>query len=232
MHFDRRDLILEFARCLRRRKALLRSQRPTVLHLACDLTGFCEILGVPARMFAGERIVQPVPQHAVVKLPIAQPVAPTPACREVGRPIHVFHAARHRAVRQPEHDVLGGRHDGLRARAADAVDSHRRDVDWKSTIHGRLPGRVHLVAGLDDISHNGGIHIRTLEFRTLQHGSHNRGAQFGRGHGLEAAVEGADSGSNRVTQDDLTPNHNLNSRSLPRAGHSRSPPSTSRIRPV
>ena len=43
---------------------------------------------------------------------------------------------------------MGGRHDGLRARAADAVDSHRRDVNWKSTIHGRLPGRVHLVAGL------------------------------------------------------------------------------------
>ena len=58
------------------------------------------------------------------------------------------------AVDDAEPDLLRRRGDGLGARTADAVDGHCRDVDREAAMDGRLPGRVHLVAGLDDIAHD------------------------------------------------------------------------------
>ena len=115
------------ARALRAREALLRAQRPLVLRLARDLIFLDQVLGMPARMFAGESVVQPVAKHAVVKLPVAQAIAPAAAADEIGRLIHALHAAGDGGIGVAEQDLLRRGHDRLRARAADAVHRHGRD---------------------------------------------------------------------------------------------------------
>ena len=129
-----------------------------------------KIFGVPAGMFAGKRVVEAVAQHAVVELRVAHAVAPSPVGDEVGRHVHVLHAAGDRAVEHAEHDLLRGGGDALRAGAADAVDRHGGNIDRYAAVDGGLPRRVHLVAGLDDIAHHHRADFRRVKFRTRQHG--------------------------------------------------------------
>ena len=121
--------LVELARRLGRRKTLLRPFGPAVLVLAGNLAGFHQVLGVPARVLVGKGVVQAVAQHAVVDLRVTHAVAPAPAAHEVGRRVHILHAAGDRAVDHAEHDLLGGRGDRLRAGTADAVHRHGRCFD-------------------------------------------------------------------------------------------------------
>src|SRR5205085_1686429 len=66
----------------------------------------------------------------------------------------ILSAAGNRAVDHTKHDFLRGRSDGLGAGAADSIDGHCRDIEGNPSIDGRLPRRIHLVAGLDDVSHH------------------------------------------------------------------------------
>ena len=54
----------------------------------------------------------------------------------------------------PSQYLLRSRGDRLRARAADAIDRHRGHGDGNAAVERRLPGRVHAVAGLDDVAHH------------------------------------------------------------------------------
>ena len=105
-NFDRRDFRGEFAGRLRRRKPLLRALRPAVLVFAGDLVRSREILGVPAGVLAGERIVEAVHQHRIEDLRVAHAVTPAPGAHEIGRSIHVLHAAGNRAIDESEHHFL------------------------------------------------------------------------------------------------------------------------------
>lgn len=71
MQLDRRNLILEFSRFLRCRKALLRALRPAILRLPRNLARFNKVLRMPPRMLARERIVEAIPEYTVVDLRIA-----------------------------------------------------------------------------------------------------------------------------------------------------------------
>jgi hypothetical protein len=65
------DLGLELAGRLRRAEALLGAQRPLVLLFTADAEFPDQVFGVLPRRLIGKRAVQPVTQHAIVKLPIA-----------------------------------------------------------------------------------------------------------------------------------------------------------------
>src|SRR5260370_42582259 len=64
----------------------------------------------PTRVLVRKRVVEAVAQHAVVELSVAHPMAPPSARNEVGREIHVLHAAGDRA----QEDLLRRGDDGGR----------------------------------------------------------------------------------------------------------------------
>jgi hypothetical protein len=121
------DLVLELAGHLCGGEALLRTQCPPILCFSADLEFAYEIFGVPARVLVRKRVIEAVAQHAVIELPVAHTVAPAAARDQVGRQIHVLHASGHRGLDRARYDLVGCRHDRLHARAADAVNGHRRD---------------------------------------------------------------------------------------------------------
>ena len=58
-------------------------------------------------------------------------------------------------------------------------------------------GRVHLIAGLDDIAHHYRLDLGVVELRPRQDGANGRGAQLRRRRLFQAAAEGANWGANR-----------------------------------
>ena len=123
-------------------------------------------------MRVGERIVQSVAQDAVIELAVAHAVAPATARDEIRRLVHVLHAARHRDIDISQGNLLGGRNNGLCPRAADAIDRKRRRRDRQPGMDSRLPGGIHLGAGLDDIAHDDGFHLVGAKLRArLRHRS-------------------------------------------------------------
>src|SRR5262249_60036448 len=109
--------------CLGTSEALLRTECPAILGIAGHLIFLDQVFGVPARMRIGERVVQTVAQYAVIKLAVTHAIAPARSRNEIGRKIHVLHAAGDGNVDIAECDLLRRRYDRLRARAADAIDS-------------------------------------------------------------------------------------------------------------
>src|SRR5437762_4517586 len=152
---------------------------PPVLVLARNLLASDQILGVPSRMLARESVVETIAQHAVVDFGITHPLSPAPAGNEVGRLIHVLHAAGDGGFGVAEPDLLCRRGDRLRARAADTIDCHRRHGDGHTAVDRGLPRRVHAVAGLDDVTHHDAADARRLEPRAPQRFANGGGAQFG-----------------------------------------------------
>ena len=128
-------------------------------------------------------------------LRVAHAVAPAPGAHEIGRSVHVLHAAGDCAIDESEHDFLCSAGDRLRARAADAVDRHRGNIDGDAAIDCRLSGRVHFVAGLDHVAHDDGTDLTGLKFRPIQRRPDDYGAEIDRRHILERAAVGADRGA-------------------------------------
>ena len=201
-HFNRHDLRLEMTGGLRAREPLLRAQRPAVLGLAGDLIFLDQIFRVPAGVSVRERVVQPVAQHAVIELAVAQAVAPAAARDEIRRKIHVLHAARHRDLDVAQQDLLRRRDDGLRARAANAIDGHRRRRHRQPRMHGGLPGRIYLGAGLHDIAHDDRFNLVGAKPGALDRGADRHRAEIGSRHVLEAAAKRADRGANGFCEND------------------------------
>src|SRR5207237_6454817 len=104
--FHADDFRHETARRLRRCEPLLRAFRPAILVFARDVEACNEILRVPPRMLAGERVIEAVAQHAVVDLSIAHALAPAPAWEQVRSAVHVLHASGDGGVDVAEPDLL------------------------------------------------------------------------------------------------------------------------------
>ena len=201
-HLDRFDLRGEFAGSLGGAKPLLRAQSPLVLRLAAHLVFANEILRVPAGRLVGEGVIEPVAQHAVVKLPIAHAVAPAAARDEIGGQIHVLHTARDRYVEGAQCDLLRRRHDRLGARPADAVDRHRRNPYRQPGVNRGLAGGIHLAARLHDVAHDHGGDVVGFYSGALDRGFDHGGPKVDRGNILEATAERADRGANRPGEND------------------------------
>ena len=190
LHAD--DLGGEAPRRLRRREALLRAFRPTILILARDLAAHHQVFGMPARVLARERVVQSVAQHAVVDLDIAHALTPAPTGHEVRRLIHVFHSTGDGGVDMAEPDLLRRRCDCLRTRAADAINGHRGHGDGNTAVDRGLTRRIHAGSGLDDIAHHHAADAPGIEARAPQRLANHRSAQLGGWRGFQCAVEGPD----------------------------------------
>ena len=105
-NLHRRDLRLEMPSALRPREALLRAQSPLVLLLARDLIFLNQILSMPARMLAGEGVVEAVAKYAVVELSISEAIAPSTTADEIRSLIHALHAASDRGIGGAQQDFL------------------------------------------------------------------------------------------------------------------------------
>src|SRR4029077_992004 len=76
-NFNRNDLVGELACLLGSAKALLRARSEAILRLAGELRQGDEVLRVPARVFAGESIIEAIAKHAVVDHCRTHAIAPT-----------------------------------------------------------------------------------------------------------------------------------------------------------
>ena len=211
-NFDGCDFRGELASSLSRGKALLRAFGPTVLLFAGDLVRACEVFSVPSRMLAGEGVVEAVHQHRIEDLGVAHTIAPAPGPHEIGGAVHVLHAAGNRAVDEPEHDLLSRASNRLRTRAADAVDRQGRNIDRDAAMDGRLPGRVHFIAGLDYVAHDDRADIARWQFRALKRRTDYYRAKIDRWHILQRAAVCADGSAHGGTDDNFFIGHGLSPR--------------------
>ena len=147
---------------------------------------------MPSGVLAGECVVEAVHQHRIEDVPVTHAITPTSGAHEIGRPIHVLHAAGDCAIDKAKHDLLRRARNRLSARAAHAIDRHRRNIDRHAAVDGRLPCRVHFVAGLDHIAHDDGIDFARWQFRTIERRTDDHGTEIGRRHILERAAVRAD----------------------------------------
>jgi hypothetical protein len=163
-----------------------------ILGFARDLVFFHQILGMPARVFPGESVVQAVAKQAVVELSVSEAITPAATLNEVGRLIHALHAARDGRIGVTQKDLLRRRHNRLRPRTANTVHRHRGDGHWQAGLHRRLTGRIHLRSGLNDIAHRHGLDLVGPEPGSLDRGADRDGAQIRRRHVLQGPAERAD----------------------------------------
>ena len=147
---------------------------------------------MPTGMLARERIVEAVLQHGIIDLGGAHPVAPPRAVHEVGRGIHVLHTARDGRVQKTKLNFSGRGCYRLSARTTDAIDGHRRNFDGNATTDGGLSGRVHLVAGLNDIAHDDGADGLARDACPFQTSLDHRRAQFHGRRIFQSAIVGSD----------------------------------------
>ena len=104
-----------------------------------DAARLGDVVGLGPHRHVLERAPQPVVEHRVANLLIAEfPALPGPG-NQKRRTAHVLHAAGHDDLRVAGANRLVGQHHGLQSRAAHLVDRQRRDVSGKSGKQRRLP---------------------------------------------------------------------------------------------
>lgn len=116
-------------------------------------------------------------------------------------------APGYRTVDESEHDLLRRAGNRLRTRAANAIDRHRWNLNGNAAMKGCLSSGVHLIAGLDHVSHDDSTNILALEFRTIHCRADDRGAKIGRRHLLEGPTIGTDRGAHGAADDDFARVH-------------------------
>ena len=198
---DGNDLVVEAARVLRRRGALVRAKRPRVLVLARD----AELAGDLGRLLHHvqlvERRAQPVPDHQVDERPVAHPVALSRLRQRVRRVRHRLHAAG-----DDDLDVAGADHrvgdlDRADRGGADLVHRVGRDVDRDPGADRRLARRSLSGAGLQHLAHDHVVDLAALEADALEARADRDRAELGRGIRGEAAVELAERRPDRGDDD-------------------------------
>ena len=107
---------------------------------------------MPTGMLCGECIQQAVQQHAVVECGVPHPIAPTTGWQQVGRTVHVLHAPGDGRIKVAEPDFISGCRDGLSTGSAHPIDGHGGYRYRQARSDGGLARRIHLVAGLDDVT--------------------------------------------------------------------------------
>ena len=121
-HGDRHDLVAEYAVRDGLAGAGEASDREVVLRLAADPMGRGAKIAEDAHGFLSVNVPEPVVDHRVEELTVAQPVALARPGQEIRRTAHALHAAGDHEARIAESDRLVGQHDGLQAGPADLVD--------------------------------------------------------------------------------------------------------------
>jgi hypothetical protein len=162
-----------------------------------------EILRVPARVLAGEGIVEAVAKHAVVDLCGAHAVAPAAAVHQIRCAIHVLHASGDGDVHLAGRDLLRGGDDRLGAGTTNTVHRRGRNRHRQAATDRGLARRIHLVAGLDDVAHEDAADRRGVEPRAPQCLAHDGRTEVRRRDRLERTVVGTDRGTDGIAEDNL-----------------------------
>jgi hypothetical protein len=123
----------------------------------------------------------------------------------VGRARHALGPAGEGEVGVAHGERLDGRGDGLGARAAKAVDVHRRSRGRHARLDSRHAAEVHVARlGVDDMAENDLADLRALDAGSLQGGLRDMGGERGGRRAGEAAAEGADGGARAVEDHDVS----------------------------
>ena len=201
---NRQNLILEVAGLGGAFSPVVAFNRQAVLVLARDAPFGRDVFRRDTHVDVVEGVMQS-PHHHVDHLGIAHANAPSAAQAGIRGAAHVFGAAADGDVGITQHDRLRRRHDGLQARAAQAVDVEGRSALGAATVDGRHARQVHVLGlGVDDMAKH-----HMADFFTRQTGAPERlldnpGGQLGRGKVLERTAKSANGGTDRAYNNNFT----------------------------
>ncbi len=193
---DGDDLVIEPARVLRGRRALVRARRPCVLVLAGDP----EIARDDRRLLDHVQSVEgrrePVENHVVEHLAVAQPVAETRLRQQIRRARHRLHSAGHDDVVTAGGDHQLGDFDRADGRGAHLVDRVRGNLLRDPSGDRRLArGRLARTC-LEHLAHDDVAHLLGVDAGPLEPRADRDGAELGRGNVGETASETAERRAN------------------------------------
>jgi hypothetical protein len=147
-------------------------------------------------------------QHVVDQHRVAHARAVAGRGVEVRAAAHRLRAAADGDVAVAQRNGLRRRHDGLQARAAQAVDVEGRRLDGAARVDGGHAAQV-------GVLHVGGNHVAHHHVAdgvgghaaALDGGLDGGGGQLGVGHVLQRAAEGADGGAGGADHEDVALGH-------------------------
>ena len=151
---DGDDLLREVPGVLRSSSTSLRARRPRVLRLARDLELAGDTRGLHDHVISVEGRGQPVEDHVVENLAVAEPVAEPRIRQEVRRLRHRLHPARDDDIVLAGADHQIGERDRPDRRRADLVDRVGRNLDRDPGTDRGLARRRLPDSGLEHLSHD------------------------------------------------------------------------------
>ena len=191
-HFDGDDLPVEDAGVHRNLGPALALGGERVLVLARDDVAPADLLGGHAHVASLDRAGQAFLQHRVDDLGVAHPIAPARALQQIRGVAHRFGAAREHQVDVAGLDRFDGVHDRLKARAADAIDGFRRDLDRHARLDRRLARHVHAGARLQHAAHDHVADVGRVDAGARDGLANDDRAEVGGRKIFEGSAEGAD----------------------------------------
>ena len=170
----------------------MRARRELVLLPARD-AGLCRrMLAMAAHVHATARAPQPVLDHAVDHLLVAELHAIAHAIHIERRVRHRLHSTGDDDFRVPRLDRLRGKHHGLEARAAHLVDGDRAHRGRDTGLEHCLPRRRLPDAALQHVAHDDFVHRCAVDAGALQCFTNGHRAELRRREAREGAEELAD----------------------------------------
>jgi len=201
---DGHDLVLEAALGSGFLGAVVAFDGQCVLHLAGDAVLGGHVLGGHAHVDVVEGVVQGADHH-VDHLGVTHADAPARSQAGVGRTAHVFGAAANGDVAVAQGNGLAGAHDGLQARAAQAVDVEGRGGFGAATVDGGHAREVHVLGlGVDHMTEHHMADILAFGVGAGQGFAHDQGGQLGGWNVLEAATKGTNGGAHTADNNNFT----------------------------
>ena len=144
-------------------------------------------------------------QHVVQHLDVAHARAPTVGRGQVSATAHGLGTGADGHVAVTQLDGLGGRHDGLQARTAQAVHVESGGLLRYASVQGSHAADVSILRhGGDHVTHDNMPDFLGGDTSALQGGLDHQCAQVCRRHVLERATEAADGGTGCAHEDDFT----------------------------
>mmetsp|Transcript_28628 Transcript_28628/g.53937 ORF Transcript_28628/g.53937 Transcript_28628/m.53937 type:complete len:287 (-) Transcript_28628:323-1183(-) len=188
--FNRRQFAIKCAGRLSRLRARQRSKRIAILHLAGKLIGLRTILGKRAHkatLVIG--VFQPVEEHMVDDLPMAQPRPAAHFGQHIGGVGHTLHPARNHGVGVTQCDLVKGDHGRFHARSTHLVQCGGGHILAQTCRKpGLTRGGLTLTCG-KHTAHQHFIHRRKA--RTVERSLDRNTAQICRSHVGQCALETA-----------------------------------------
>ena len=201
---DGNDLVLEVAGLRCAFSTVVAFHRQAVLVFAGDAPLGGNVLGRYAHVDGVEGVVQRADHH-VHHLGVTHAGAPAHVQAGEGRAAHHLGTRANGHVGVAQLNGLRGRHNGLQARAAQAVHVERGRAFGAAAVDGRHAREVHVLGfGVHHMAEHHVAYILAFHAGARQRFLDDQRAQFGGGHILEAAAKGANGRAHCADDDDFT----------------------------